>query len=123
MTVHEDADGKLTIRHNGRVLLHRAHAKDEARITQGAIVENRKLGAALGWIAERQRKRDAENLTKPSISLRKKARIRAAADLAGQPPQSLRPERGSYGVGSAASSELSHISLWPSGARPHRVPL
>ena len=67
--------------YNGRVLLHRAHAKDEARITQGAIVENKKLGAALGWTAERQRKRDAEDLAKPSISLRKKTRIRAAADL------------------------------------------
>lgn len=81
VTLHEDADGKLMIRHNGRVLQHRAYAKDEARITQGAIVENKKLGAALGWIAERQRKRDAEDLANPSISLRKKARIRAAADL------------------------------------------
>ena len=77
--VHEDEAGKLTIRHNGRVIWHRAHAKDEARISQGAIVENKRLGAALGWIAERQRVRDAENLANPKTTLRTKARIRAAA--------------------------------------------
>jgi len=81
VTLHEDADGKLMIRHDGRVLWHCAHAKDEARISQGAIVENKRLGAALGWIAERQRERDAQNMANPSISLRKKARIRATAGL------------------------------------------
>jgi hypothetical protein len=49
--VHEHADGTITIRHAGRVLPHRAHAKDTATITQGAIVEHKRLGATLQWIA------------------------------------------------------------------------
>ena len=81
VTFHEEADGRLLIRHGGRVLSYRAHAKDEARITQGAIVENKHLGAALGRIAERQRARDAESLANPKSTLRTKARIRAAAAL------------------------------------------
>jgi len=79
VTVHEDEAGRRTIRHAGRVIAHRAHAKDEARISQGAIVENKRLGAALGWIAQRQRERDVQQLAKPKITLRTKKRIRAAA--------------------------------------------
>lgn len=82
LTVHENQHGELTLRHGGRVIRHRAHAKDEARISQGAIVENKRLGAALTWIAERQRERDVQQLADPKVSLRNKARIRAAA---GQP--------------------------------------
>lgn len=82
LTVHENQDGEITIRHAGRVIRHRAHAKDEARISQGDIVENKRLDAALSWIAERQRERDVEQLADPKISLRNKTRIRAAA---GQP--------------------------------------
>jgi len=82
VAVHENASGELTIHHDRRVLWHRAHAKDEALISQGEIVENKRLGAALGWIAERQRERDGQHLVNPKISLRTKARIRAAAGLA-----------------------------------------
>jgi hypothetical protein len=76
VTVHEHADGTITIRHAGRVLPHRAHAKDTARITQGAVVEHKRLATALQWIAERQRARDlqrdglgetAERLTAPEL--------------------------------------------------------
>lgn len=81
VTVHENEGGELTIRHDRRVLWHRAHAKDEARISQGEIVENKRLGAALSWIAERQRERDGKHLANPKISLRSKARIRAVAGL------------------------------------------
>ena len=58
VTVHEQADGTVTIRHAGRVLPHRAHAKDTARITPGAVVEHKRLAATLQWITERQRARD-----------------------------------------------------------------
>lgn len=81
VTVHEHEDGKLTIRHGGRLIEHRANPKEHARICQGAIVENKRLGVALGWIADRQRERDAKRLTNPKISLRTKARIRATAGL------------------------------------------
>lgn len=81
VTVHEHEDGKLTVRHAGRMIPHRAHAKDVARISQGAIVENKRLDAVLGWIAERQRERDVQRLANKKITLRTKARIRATAGL------------------------------------------
>jgi hypothetical protein len=79
VTVHEDAAGRITLRHAGRELVHRAQPKDQARITPGAIVENRRLGAALTWIAEQQHARDAARLANPQITLRAKKRIRAEA--------------------------------------------
>lgn len=81
VTVHEHENGKLSISHSGRTILFRGYAKDETRISQGAIVENKRLGAALGWIAERQRQRDLERLANPKTSIRQKKRIRATADL------------------------------------------
>jgi hypothetical protein len=45
VTVHEDEHGTITIRHDRRELSHRAHPKENAGITQGAIVENKRLGA------------------------------------------------------------------------------
>ena len=81
VAVHEHENGTLTISHAGRMILFRAHAKDVARISQGAIVENKRLGAALGWIAERQRERDLERLANPKISLRQKKQIRATASV------------------------------------------
>lgn len=81
VTVREHENGSLGIGHAGRTILFRAHAKDEARISQGAIVENKRLGAALGWIAERQRQRDLERLANPKVSIRQKKRLRATAGL------------------------------------------
>ena len=60
---------------------HHAHPRDEARITQGSIVENKHLADTLQWVAEQQRQRDRDRLTKPKISLREKNRIRMAANL------------------------------------------
>ncbi len=68
--------------HGDRQIRYRAHPKDEARVPQGTIVENKRLGEALGWIAERQRRRDIERLANPQITLRAKKRIRAAAGMA-----------------------------------------
>jgi len=81
VSVHEHEDGTITIHHAGRVLAHHAHPKDEARITQGAIVGNKHLADTLEWIAEQQRQRDRERLANPKITLREKKRIRMAADL------------------------------------------
>jgi hypothetical protein len=81
VTVHEHEDGKMVIRHAGRVLAHHTHPKDVARISQGAIVESKRLGAVLGWIAERQRERDVLRLASKKITLRTKKRIRATAGL------------------------------------------
>jgi hypothetical protein len=79
VTVHEHEDGRITIRHAGRTLVHQAHPKDMARITQGAIVEHKRLAAALTWIAAQQRERDLVRLASPALSLRAKKRIRATA--------------------------------------------
>jgi hypothetical protein len=81
VSVHEHADGTITIHHAHRVLDHHAHPKDEARITQGAIVGNKRLADTLEWIAEQQRQRDRDRLVNPKITLREKKRIRMAADL------------------------------------------
>lgn len=81
VTVHEYADGTITIRHAGHVLPHRAQPKDTARVTQGAIVEHKRLGATLQWIAERQRERDRQDLANRNLTLRQKQRIRTAAGL------------------------------------------
>ena len=79
VTVHEDEHGRATIRHAGRVLPYRAHPKETARVTQGAVVENKRLAEALRWIAEQQRERDARRLANPKITLRAKRRIRTEA--------------------------------------------
>jgi hypothetical protein len=79
VTVHEDEHGKITIRYHGRELVHHAHPKDTARITQGAIVENKRLGAVLEQIADKQRQRDAERLASRKLTLREKKRIRKEA--------------------------------------------
>lgn len=80
VTVHEDESGTITIRHQGRALPYRAHPKDTARITQGTIVENKRLGAALRLVADKQRQRDAERLASRTVTRREKKRIRTEAD-------------------------------------------
>ena len=77
--VREYENGDIALFYNERRLSYRAHSKDNARIAQGTIVNNKKLGAALRWIAEKQHERDQERLANPSIRLREKARIRQAA--------------------------------------------
>jgi hypothetical protein len=86
VTVHEDAPGAITIRHAGRVVPHRAHPKDRARITQGAIVDHKRLGAALRWITDRQRRRPPD-LNEPKADPSTEQRIRMAAGLPGLTPQ------------------------------------
>ena len=81
VTVHEHENGRILIRHAGRELPHRAQPKETARITQGATVENKRLGAALQQIAAQQRQRDIERLANRNVTLRAKKRIREAAGL------------------------------------------
>ncbi|MFT4572140.1 MAG: hypothetical protein ACI91F_003038, partial [Candidatus Binatia bacterium] len=81
IAVSEREDGTIRIVHKGEAVSFRTMPKDEARISQGAVVENKRLGAALGWIAERQQQRDVERLANPKATLRQKKRIRAKAGL------------------------------------------
>ena len=53
VTVHEFPDGRLAIRHKGRDLPYRTFDKLR-RVDQAAVVENKRLGAVLAVIRERQ---------------------------------------------------------------------
>jgi hypothetical protein len=53
VTVHEFPDGRVAIRHKGRDLPYRTFDKLR-RVDQAAIVENKRLGAVLAHICERQ---------------------------------------------------------------------
>jgi len=54
-------------------------------VTQGAVVENKRLGAVLTAIQTSQTKRDQARLASRKLSLREKERIRAARVRAGTP--------------------------------------
>ena len=53
VTVHEFPDGRLAIRHQGVDLPYRTFDKLR-RVDQAAVVENKRLGAVLAVIRERQ---------------------------------------------------------------------
>ena len=77
-TVSEHENGEVVLFYNGRRLAYRVHPKDNARIAQGSIVENKRLDAVLKVIAQQ---RDRQRLDNPKITLREKARIRRAVPL------------------------------------------
>jgi hypothetical protein len=73
--VHEYFDGRVELRYEGRCLPFTVF-EEQRRVTQGAIVANKRLGAVLATIQADQRKRDEEALANPSVRNRKKVRIR-----------------------------------------------
>ncbi len=54
MTVCDYPDGHLAIQHKGRELPYRVFDKRQ-RVNQAAVVENKRLGPVLAYIAERQK--------------------------------------------------------------------
>jgi hypothetical protein len=52
-------DGRLAIRYRGVELAYRTFDKIQ-QVDQGAIVENKRLGAALAFIREQQRRREPQ---------------------------------------------------------------
>jgi hypothetical protein len=72
-------------RHGGRKLPHHAHPKETAGGTQGAIVENKRLDAALQWIAKQQRQRDLKRLANRKVTLGTEKRIREVAGIPAEP--------------------------------------
>ena len=54
-------------------------------VTSAAVVENKRLGAALAWVKERQEERDAERMKSKKITLRQKDRIRKKRGAADGP--------------------------------------
>jgi hypothetical protein len=57
VTVFDYPDGRLAIKHKGRELPYRVFDKRQ-RVNQAAVVENKRLGPVLAYIAERQRDLD-----------------------------------------------------------------
>jgi hypothetical protein len=74
--VHEWADGRVEIRAGGKSLPYSLF-DDNPRITQAAIVENKRLGAVLAVIQKAQVERDRMRLNSNKLTVREKDRIRA----------------------------------------------
>ena len=64
VTVVELNDGTVQARHDGKVLSMKSFSKDDAQITQGAIVSNKLLSGALQHIKDKQATKDLEKLNK-----------------------------------------------------------
>ncbi len=64
LTVYELNDGTVQIRHDGKVLAMTSFAKEEAQITQGAIVSNKLLSGVLQQFKDKQATKEPENLAK-----------------------------------------------------------
>jgi hypothetical protein len=86
--VHEKADGSVKITYEGRELPFRIFER-QPLIDAGAIVENKRLGAALEVIQVSQEKRDHERLASKKLTLRQKERLREARTAARRPAQPL----------------------------------
>ncbi|MGA8760218.1 MAG: ISNCY family transposase, partial [Stellaceae bacterium] len=59
VTVVDYPDGRLAIRYKGIELAYRTFDKLQ-QVDQGAIIENKRLGAALAFIREQQLRREPE---------------------------------------------------------------
>jgi hypothetical protein len=81
--VYEWEDGRVEIHAEGRSLPYSIFDQNP-NVTQGAIVENKRLGAALTIIQAAQGERDRIRLDSKKLTIRQKDRIRAARD-ASQP--------------------------------------
>jgi hypothetical protein len=82
--VHEWEDGRIEIHCNGQALPFTVFDKNP-QITQGAVVENKRLGAVLSLIQAGQVERDRQRLASKALTLRQKERIKAARTRAGAP--------------------------------------
>lgn len=71
--IFESEDGRLDIRHGDASLSFR---KFEQRVEPAAIVDNKRLGAALAYALEFQKARDAEQLAEKKLPKRYKNRLR-----------------------------------------------
>jgi hypothetical protein len=85
--VYEWEDGRVEIHAEGRSLPYSIFDQNP-HVTQGAVVENKRLGAALAIIQAAQSERDRIRLDSKKLTIRQKDRIRAARD-ASQPSESI----------------------------------
>jgi hypothetical protein len=64
LTIVEHSDGTVQARHAGKLLPLTRFGKDDAEITQGAIVSNKLLAGALQFIKDKQAEKDVEKFSK-----------------------------------------------------------
>jgi hypothetical protein len=83
--VYEWEDGRVEIHGEGRSLPYSIFDQNP-HVTQGVVVENKQLGAALTIIQAAQSERDRIRLDSKKLTIRQKDRIRAARD-ASQPSE------------------------------------
>jgi hypothetical protein len=74
-------DGRVEIRCEGQLLPYSPFDKNRC-VNQGAVVENKRLGAVLSVIQASQRERDKKRLASKKVTLREKERIVAAQLMA-----------------------------------------
>jgi hypothetical protein len=96
MRVYEWEDGRVEIHAEGRSLPYSIFDQNP-HVTQGAIVENKRLGAALAVIQAAQSERDRIRLDSKKLTIRQKDRIRAAGD-ASQPSVPMAKESDRLGA-------------------------
>jgi hypothetical protein len=89
--VFEREDGRVEIRCEGQLLPYSPFDKNRC-VDQGAVVENKRLGAVLSVIQASQAERDKARLASKKLTLREKERIEAAQITAGLSTPSS-PER------------------------------
>ena len=77
--VHEHEDGRVEVRHANKPLPCSIFFDTIPRVSQGAIVSNKRLGAVLSQIRRDQQERDRQLLNRRGLSIRQKNRIRSAA--------------------------------------------
>jgi hypothetical protein len=64
VTVFELDDGTIQVRHAGKVLPTTQFGREDANITQGAVVASKLLGGVLQQIKDKQAKKDSDNFDK-----------------------------------------------------------
>lgn len=89
--VHEWEDGRVELHCEGRVLPYSIFDKNPI-VSQGAIVENKRLGAVLAAIQVQQVQRDHARLASRKLSLREKERLRQTRERADVPTVESRPK-------------------------------
>ena len=77
--IHEHEDGHIEVRHANRLLPCRVFFDKTPRISQGAIVANKRLSVVMNKIQRDQQERDRQLLARRSLTKRQKSRIRSAA--------------------------------------------
>jgi hypothetical protein len=89
--VHEWEDGRVELHCEGSLMPYSIFDKNPI-VSQGAIVENKRLGAVLAAIQAQQVQRDQTRLTSKTLSLREKERLRQARARAEVPTVGNRPK-------------------------------